>query len=370
MKIPSYLLNKFAERAIIHDRSGTLALDTIQDLKNTGITALAIPKNLGGHGANLQEMVETVASLAKVDPSTALILAMQFLHTWAVSVSNEWPSEVREEVLNDILNHGALINALRVEPSLGTPARGGIPDTKLNFKNNEWRLNGRKIFSTGSSALKWGLVWGATDEDTPRIGQFLVSLDQPGIRIEKSWHQLGMRATGSDTIIFENVLVPEKFLVRLLNTQEENPETPGLGRRHAILIATLYDAVAQSAREWFIHFLENRVPSGLGKPLSTLPRFHTILGKIDGLLLTSRVLLNAAIKNELDDKEINQTKRIVTENAISTVGHMLEVTGNPGLSQTNPLEKHYRDVLCGRIHSPQADIILEKSGASVFNEKS
>jgi alkylation response protein AidB-like acyl-CoA dehydrogenase len=60
--------------------------------------------------------------------------------------------------------------------------------------------------------------------------------------------------------------------------------------------------------------------------------------------------------------EANNIKYVTTGNAIRAVEIGLELTGNPGLSRKNPLERHYRDVLCSRIHSPQNDTILLAAG--------
>ena len=64
--------------------------------------------------------------------------------------------------------------------------------------------------------------------------------------------------------------------------------------------------------------------------------------------------------------EVNNIKFVVTANAIRAVEIGLELTGNPGLSRKNPLERHYRDVLCSRIHSPQSDTILVAAGRAAF----
>jgi alkylation response protein AidB-like acyl-CoA dehydrogenase len=55
-------------------------------------------------------------------------------------------------------------------------------------------------------------------------------------------------------------------------------------------------------------------------------------------------------------------KLTVTDNAIAAVGLAMELVGNPGLSRANPLERHHRDVLCSRVHSPQNDTILLAAG--------
>ncbi|WP_237442470.1 acyl-CoA dehydrogenase family protein [Saccharibacter sp. 17.LH.SD] len=356
------LVKQLSERAPHYDRVGEIAFENIEILRNAGYFSLAVPKEYGGGGISFYDMTVIVEKIAKGDPSTALILAMQYLHTTSIATSPTWPPTIREEILLDIFRHGSLINALRVEPDLGTPSRGGIPHTRLTRAGKDWHLTGQKIFSTGSSALRWGLVWCATDETPQRVGQVLVRLDQPGISIEKSWHHLGMRATGSDTFIFQKVKIPDRHLVNVVSVEEGNPETPDLSIWHALLLSHLYNAIAHSARDWFISFLHKRTPSGLGKPLATLPRFHTIVGEIDSLLLSNTALLDHAHKADISLPEASQIKRLVTEQAIKAVNRAIEVTGNPGLDQNNPLERHYRNVLCGRIHSPQGDTVLETAG--------
>ncbi|MFT8897621.1 MAG: acyl-CoA dehydrogenase family protein [Acetobacter sp.] len=369
VEVPDELVRRFAERAADHDRRGEIGFDNLEDLRKAGLLALAVPRSHGGGGISLRQIAHIVARVAEGDPSTALILAMQYLQTLEVAVSRTWSDDVRKEVFDSIVHSGALLNGLRVEPELGTPARGGIPATRVRREGDRWLLSGRKIFSTGSSALHWGIIWGATEEETPRIGQILVPLDSPGVRIEKSWHQLGMRATGSDTIIFEDVEVPERYLINF-HESGSKPEPSILATAHTAVVAALYDAVARSARNWLIDFLNARVPTALGRPLSTLPRFHTALGEIDGLLLTNSALLDSVFSKIEDETimqvEAGQIKRLVTENAIAAVARAVEVTGNPGLSQNNPLERHYRNVLCGRIHTPQADAVLEAAGRTAF----
>ncbi|MFT8473482.1 acyl-CoA dehydrogenase family protein [Acetobacter persici] len=363
------LVTRFAARAVGHDRRGEIGFDNLEDLRQVGLLALAVPRRDGGGGISLRQIASVVARVAQGDPSTALILAMQYLQTFGIGVSPLWPDDVRKEVFDSIIHSGALLNALRVEPELGTPSRGGIPATRVRQERGRWLLSGRKIFSTGSSALHWGVVWGATQEETPRIGQILVPLNSPGVRIEKSWHQLGMRATGSDTIVFEDVEIPDRYLIHFQNSGS-SPETSLFVMAHMVVVAALYDAVARSARDWLVDFLQDRVPTALARPLSTLPRFHTVLGEIDGLLLTSKALMDSAFLNietkTMTQIEAGQIKRLVTENAIAVVARAVEVTGNPGLSQNNPLERHYRNVLCGRIHTPQADAVLEMAGRSVL----
>ena len=133
----------------------------------------------------------------------------------------------------------------------------------------------------------------------------------------------------------------------------------------------IYDGVARAARDWLVGYLKQRAPTNLGAPLSSLPRVQEKVGEIEALLYANRVLIeNAAGRAERGDGvsavEANLIKYTTTGNSIRAVQIGLELTGNPGLSRHNPLERHYRDVSCSRIHSPQNDTILVGAGKSAF----
>ena len=135
----------------------------------------------------------------------------------------------------------------------------------------------------------------------------------------------------------------------------------------AVLLASLYDAVAQAARDWLVTFLRERVPTNLGQPLASLPRFQERVGRIDTLLFANRNLLDSAAAGWVKAENTGQLKQLVTQNAIAAVELAIEITGNPGLSRSNPLERHYRDVLCSRVHTPQDDVVFHGTGRTALN---
>ncbi|UMM08142.1 acyl-CoA/acyl-ACP dehydrogenase [Gluconobacter frateurii] len=365
-KVLDELVQVFAERAPRYDRSGNIAVENLHDLHDAGFLALALPKEAGGADISLRTVTQIISRLAQGDPSTALILAMQYLQSGAFAHSPQWSDEVKQELFESIRQEGALINALRVEPELGTPARGGLPDTTVSRNGSTWRISGRKIFSTGSTALQWGVVWAKTDDVEPKVGPVLVPLDLRGVRIEKSWHQLGMRATGSHTIIFDDVEIPERYLGLLAPSPAKENGLVAIASWHAIVIAGLYNGIAIAARDWLVEFLHSRVPSNLGASLATLPRFQVLLGEMDALLLSNEALITHAItlaeQGIESDTRAGLAKQAVTENAITAVSKAVAAIGNPGLSQDNPLERHYRNVLCGRVHTPQGDSAFLAAG--------
>ena len=200
-------------------------------------------------------------------------------------------------------------------------------------------------------------------------GGFLVHKDTPGISIVEDWDHLGMRATCSHEVRFDDVLIPLDHAVSVSPASAPRPELDGTGLLWmSVLLPALYDGVAQAARDWLVQFLNNRAPSNLGASLASLPRFQEVVGRIDTLLFANRSLLDSAVAGHIDPRHAGQIKHLVSRNAIQAVELAIEAAGNPGLSRRNPLERHYRDVLCSRIHTPQDDVVLAQVGRSALAE--
>ncbi|WP_162095380.1 acyl-CoA dehydrogenase family protein [Pseudomonas chlororaphis] len=356
--------------AHLYDESGAFPRDNFALLHQHGLLALTVPKHLGGGGASLAQARKVISAVAKGEPSTALILVMQYLQHSRLQDSQSWPEALRLRVAGDAVRDGALINALRVEPDLGTPARGGLPATIARRTAAGWRISGRKIYSTGSHGLSWFSVWARSTDEDPLVGAWLVHKDTPGISIVEDWDHLGMRATCSHEVLFDNVLVPLDHAVSVSPWSAPQPELDGEGFLWmAVLLSAVYDGIAQAARDWLVGWLETRKPSNLGAALATLPRFQETVGHIDTLLFANRSLLDAAAEGRTPASNAAQLKYLVTGNAIRAVELAIEASGNPGLSRHSPLQRHYRDVLCGRVHTPQNDAVLQGVGKVVFAQR-
>lgn len=356
----------FAATAAELDAGPGFPHDNLARLHRADLLALTVPRALGGHEATLPQALKVVRAVARGEPSTALILVMQYLYHVRLQGNPNWPHWLKEGIARDAVQRGALINSLRVEPELGSPSRGGLPATVGRLEEDHWVLNGRKLYSTGSPGLTWLAVWGRTDEATPRVGTWLVHRDMPGIRFGEPWNHLGMRATGSHEVIFENVRVPVEHAVDLQPPELATGLDPVTTVWTNVLLPAIYDGVARAARDWFVHWAANRVPSGLGAPLSNLPHFQQTVGQIDALLFNNRMLLDAGANGGIDATEAPTIKYLVSRDAIRAVELALEASGNPGLNRNHPLERHYRDVLCARIHTPQNDTVLGNLGRAAF----
>jgi len=363
----SALVESFALKAAEHDEKASFPFENIDALHQAGLLALPVPKELGGRGSGLAECERVVNRIAQGEPSTALILAQHYLFLKHILASPACSQTLRHKILRSAVDDGCLGNLLRVEPDLGSPSRGGLPATVARRVENGWRLSGHKIYSTGIPALHWLAIWARTDDGEPRVGSWIVPHDAKGIRVEKTWNHLGMRASGSHDVILDDVFVPEDHVADVREPRDWLGPDQLRDIWLPILFTTIYDGVARAARDWLVGFLKTRTPSNLGAPLATLPRMQEAAGAIEALLYANKVLLQdltaRADANTLRSSvESSVTKFNVTSNAIDAVAKALEVAGNPGLSRDNPLQRHYRDVLCARVHSPQNDSILIGAG--------
>jgi alkylation response protein AidB-like acyl-CoA dehydrogenase len=167
-----------------------------------------VPTALGGLGAGARDAVRIVNIFGKADASTALVLSMHYIQHLLMVRSTRWPGRLVRKLARETVEGVALINALRVEPDLGSPSRGGLPATIARKTETGWRLSGRKIYSTGAPILKWYTVWAKTDEPDVRVGLFLVPAGLPGTRIVETWDHLGLRASGSHDVVFDDVVFP------------------------------------------------------------------------------------------------------------------------------------------------------------------
>ncbi len=261
-----------------------------------------------------------------------------------------------------MVTNGALINGLASEPELGSPSRGGGFRTTADKTPGGWTVNGRKTWSTLSPGLTYGTVLLTLREDgAENRGSLLVPMKSPGVRIEETWDNLSMRATGSHDVIFEDVFVPDEYRL---------PSSPGLPASQVsgwtLLGSAVYLGVAQAARDFAVQFAKDRVPAGLGKPIAELQTVQHRIAQIDLLLLQSRSVLYGTA--ELWDKhpahrdqigwQFAAAKYTVTNNAIEITDQALRVVGSVGLQRKHPLERYFRDVRAGLGNPPMDDVAL------------
>ena len=361
---------RFALTARHYDQTGDFPFANFDALFEAGLLGLVTAPEHGGLGGGLTEALAVISAIARGEPSTALVLAMHYSQHYSIRVSGNWPAHLVARVTKANREGVALLNAAQVEPRVGSPSHGSLPETIARRVGNQWRITGHKTYATGIPLLKWIAVLAVTDEPEPRLGSFLVPADSAGLRVEKTWNATGMRATNSDDLILDDVAIP------LEDTLELTPATKGLQRDERLgawyftLVPSIYDGAARGAKDWLVDFTTTRAPASLGAPLSTVPRIQDGLGQIEVYLTTNRRLLRS-IAEDFDNgrpfgPDAAAVKHVVIENAILATTLALDLGGNPGISRDNPLERHHRDALSGKAHAPQNNLVRTILAKSVL----
>lgn len=358
---------ELAERADEADKLGSLPREDIVALQESGYLGLSVPQEFGGAGLSLRDCLAAHVELAQGSAATAMVAGMQmhiFGHQREV---RSWDEAAYERFCRAAAG-GALFNSLASEPALGSPSRGGLPATTAVATQDGWLVNGRKTWSTGGQHLTHMLVRVAVEDEN---GVVLIEQGTPGISWIETWSDsLSLRASDSHDVVFEDVLVP------LENCVERGDAKGAPNIWFPMVMSAVYLGTAVAARNTVIQFALERVPTALGKPISTLPKIQRQIGEIDLALQAARSLL-FEVAGEWSGEEaermailprIAAAKTMVTEAANEATEKALRVAGGTSITKALPLERYFRDVRAGSMQPPSGDTALEMIGRAAISE--
>ncbi|MBW9088808.1 acyl-CoA/acyl-ACP dehydrogenase [Rhizobium wenxiniae] len=355
-----------AEAAPEADQTGDFPWKGIRAVHENGLLESTVATRYGGKGGTLADAAHILAALGRGDPSVALISAMTIFNHLGQATKSHWPDDLYRRLLDEAKQKPLLLNAARVEPELGSPARGGLPATRARRTASGWSISGRKRFVTGAHGLTHFLVWAHTDETPSRVGTFVVPNGLPGIKVIENWKSLGMRASGSHDVEYTDVEIPAENVLELVDpsiAQQDN-------RAHAAItlaLTTIYLGAAEAAQEVFTRFAHERVPANLGHPIARTERFVTLSGEIDLLVSGARQIIFGALENNLDDAEaLIRAKLLAGRQIREAVEIAVRGIGNPGLNADLGLERHFRDIQSVLVHAPQEDTSVAILGRAAF----
>lgn len=367
-----------AERAAAHDRDGTFPHASYADLHAAGYLRLVIPTEYGGMGANVFEMVRAQEHLARGDGATALAAGMLVQLIGRIAEERTWPEPIFAAICRELAAEGGLINSVVTEPELGSISRGGVPRTTAVPVKGGWKVNGHKIFATGAPALRFMVVGVALPptEDAPNgaMANAVVRGDAPGVRIERTWGDgLGMRTAANDDVFFEDVFVPEGWLVGR-KALGGAPGGPAPLNAWTLTIAAVYLGIGQAACDAACAYANNRRPPALTGPIADLPHIQQLIGRMQIELNAARAVLFEAARTWAEHPAVRPTlsaqiaaaKYLCTNAACSVTEAALRIGGGFSLTRDLPLERYFRDARAGLFNPPQDDLALTIVGKAAL----
>ncbi|MFL5807467.1 MAG: acyl-CoA dehydrogenase family protein [Roseiflexaceae bacterium] len=374
------LAARFAERAAVHDRDGSFPFENYADLHASGYLRLAIPREYGGEAADAFTMVLAQEHLARGDGATALATSMLVHILGRAAEECAWPAPIFATICRTIAAEGGLINSVVTEPELGSISRGGAPATTATPTTGGWLITGHKIFATGGPALRY-LVTGVTlptSADAPQgeIASAIVQAGAPGLRLEATWgDSLSLRSSGNDDVYYENVFVPDDWLLnRRPIGAPAPPGSPLAFSAWSLTIAAVYLGIGQAACDAACDYANGRVPPSLGKPIAELPHIQQWIGQMQIALDAARIVLYDTTRAWVERPELRPAlgapiagaKYLATNAACSATETALRVAGGFSLTRALPLERYFRDARAGLFNPPQDDMALGQVGRAAL----
>jgi alkylation response protein AidB-like acyl-CoA dehydrogenase len=368
---------EIALTAAEYDRSGDIPWKGLEVAHRAGLLTAAVGQPYGGPGASSREILRILTAIGEGDTSVGLIAANLLMTHAGQATHPHWPSEYYNDLLRKSHDGPALANAVRAEPELGAPARGGLPKTTAVRTADGWVLNGHKAYASGGTGLAYHVVWAVAQEpgadaELPRVGHIIVPGDLPGITWVETWDHLGLRASNTHDVIYEDVRLPADAFIEIPRGNDGVYRDPAAmagpaGFGHP----ALYIGVARAARTAFAEYARGRVPAALGKPIAQTERIQSVAGEIDLQITQAETLLHGALlRIEAGDTsvlpQLSAIKVAIARSVIAATQTAVAALGNPGLSKHNSLERHLRDALCIRVHPPQEDTVLLAGGRRVL----
>jgi alkylation response protein AidB-like acyl-CoA dehydrogenase len=338
---------RIAEGAAERDQAGAFVAENYRILKAHKVFSALVPGELGGGGARHSEMCAFVRALAHHCPSTALAVSMH-QHLVAAAVVNHRNGRPGRKLLERVAADETVL--------ISTGANDWLESSgSVERVDGGFRVSARKPFGSGSPAGEI-LVTSAPYED-PKEGwqvlHFPVPFAAEGVSLADDWDTLGMRATGSHTVILNEVFVPEHSVVLRRPRAEYHMAWNTILTVAMPLIMSAYTGLAEAAAQIACSQAAKRE----GDPAA--PFF---LGELTNILTTAQLAADDMVRiaNDYDFAPSIETanailvrKTIVAKAVLATAEKALEISGGAGFYRRFKLERLVRDAHAAQFHPLQ-----------------
>ncbi len=328
------------------DEAQTFPLAVVKKLGELGYMGAIFPEELGGAGFGYIEYSIIIEELSRVDASVGLIVAA---HTSLCSnhIFLAGNAEQHRRYIPKLAS-GEWIGCWSLtEPEAGSDAGG--TRSKATREVDSWILNGGKTFTTNAQYADVCVAMAVTDRSASHhgISAFLIEKDTPGFRVGKKENKLGMRASATGEVLFQDMRLPES---QLLGKQGEGfVDSLRILDGGRISIAALSVGIAQGAYEAALRYSKQR--KQFGRPISEFQAIQHKLSDMATSIDAARLLTYRSgwmkDNNQRVTKESAMAKLFASEMAVRVCDDALQIHGGYGFIKDYPVEKFYRDVkLC------------------------
>jgi len=324
--------------AAMCDACGEISRPAFERLRAEGLTSALVPVEFGGGGATHSDMGAIVRTLARFDPAVGVTLAMHS-HLVAFQVWRHNHGQDASKIFGKVVDDGAILVSTGASDWVGS--NGTVDKVEGGY-----RVNGRKSPASGCEVGQIAITsfrWD-TAPDGPSVIHCAVPFASEGVSIEQTWDTMGLRATGSHTIVFDNVFVPDASVSLVRPADVWHPVWNIVMNAAMPLISAAYVGIADAAVDEAMRLIGGRADQHIVQLLGEMTNAHlTAQDAVAAMFVESD---NLQFPNN-DDSISSRTlarKTVAGDAVIETVRLAIEATGGRGYSRSSELERLYRDV--------------------------
>jgi len=347
--------NEIKPVASINDREHKFPKEIINKLGELGFMGMNVPEEHGGSGLDYLSYILALEEISKGCASTGAIMSVN--NSLVCAPLENFGNECQKSsFLKDIASGNKLGCFMLSEPEAGSDA-ASMKTTAL-LDGNDYILNGTKSWITNGAEADLAIVFASTDKSLKHkgISAFIVDMKTSGINIGKLEDKLGIRATSTAQIFFEDCKIPRENLLRgegegfkiALHTLD--------GGR--IGIATQAVGIAQAALEESVRYAKER--KAFGKTISDFQGLQFMIADMATKTEASRLLVwQAAIMKDEGAKYGKQSamaKLFAAETAMWVTTKAIQIHGGYGYTTDYPVERFFRDAKITEIYEGTSEI--------------
>ena len=353
--VREFAVNEVEPLAADIDKEHRFPVETVEKMAKYGLLGIPFPTQYGGAGGDHISYAITVEELSRVCASTGVICsAHTSLCCWPIF---NWGNEEQKmKYLPDLLSGKKLGAFGLTEPNAGTDASG--QQTRAELVDGKWILNGAKVFITNGGYADVFVVMAMTDKKKGNhgISAFIVEKGDEGFSIGKTEDKLGIRASSTTELIFQNCKIPKDRLLGELNGGFKVAMATLEGGR--IGIAAQAVGVAQGAFDLTVEYMKQR--KQFGKKLSQFQYLAFEMAEMKTKIQASRLLVYeaACLKDAHKPHAVNSAmaKYFAADTAMQTAVKCVQFHGGYGFTKDYPIERYFRDAKITEIYEGTSEV--------------
>ncbi|XP_039752242.1 short-chain specific acyl-CoA dehydrogenase, mitochondrial [Pararge aegeria] len=337
------------------DRNHLYPGDAIKKMGELGLMAIATSEELGGTGLDYLAYAIALEEISRGCASAGVIMSVN--NSLYLGPVNHWGNEKQKKEFVTPFCTGDQVGCFALsEPGNGSDA--GAASTTAKINGDKWVLNGTKCWITNGYESKASVVFATTDKNLKHkgISAFIVPKPISGLELGKKEDKLGIRASSTCSLIFEDCEIPKENILG----------EPGLGFKIAMMtldagrigIASQALGIAQASLDVAVEYASKRM--AFGKPIMKLQAIQNKLADMAVQLESARLLTWRAawLKDNKKPftKEAAMAKLAASEAATFLSHQCIQILGGMGYVSDMPAERHYRDARITEIYEGTSEI--------------